>query len=117
MPARAAVFILFFLSGAVALVYEVLWLRMLILIFGSTQFAVSTILTAFMSGLALGSFLFGRIADRSRGHVDGGLCADTRLGHAEPGRVRRGAQSADRPGRVVGRAAGLVTGRGAACDG
>jgi len=64
MPARAGVFILFFISGAVALVYEVLWLRMLILIFGSTQFAVSTILTAFMSGLALGSYLFGRFVDR-----------------------------------------------------
>jgi spermidine synthase len=69
MPARAAIFILFFISGAVALVYEVLWLRMLILIFGSTQFAVSTILTAFMSGLALGSFLFGRFVDRHRNPV------------------------------------------------
>ncbi|HKY31821.1 MAG TPA: fused MFS/spermidine synthase, partial [Candidatus Polarisedimenticolia bacterium] len=64
MPRKAAIFVLFFLSGAVALVYEVLWLRMLILIFGSTQFAVSTILTAFMGGLALGSFLFGRLIDR-----------------------------------------------------
>jgi len=67
MPVRAAVFLLFLLSGAVGLIYEVLWLRMLILIFGSTQFAVSTILTAFMAGLALGSFLFGRMIDR-RGH-------------------------------------------------
>ncbi len=64
MPVRAAVFLLFLLSGAVGLIYEVLWLRMLILIFGSTQFAVSTILTAFMAGLALGSFLFGRLIDR-----------------------------------------------------
>jgi len=64
MPVRAAVFLLFLLSGAVGLIYEVLWLRMLILIFGSTQFAVSTILTAFMAGLALGSFLFGRMIDR-----------------------------------------------------
>ena len=64
MPSRAVVYLLFFLSGAAALLYEVLWLRMLILIFGSTQFAVSTILTAFMGGLALGSFLFGRLIDR-----------------------------------------------------
>ena len=62
--ARAVVFVLFFLSGSVALIYEVVWLRMLILIFGSTQFAVGTILTAFMGGLALGSFLFGRMIDR-----------------------------------------------------
>ncbi len=58
------VFFFFFLSGAAGLLYEVIWLRMLILIFGSTQFAVGTILTAFMGGLALGSFLFGRIIDR-----------------------------------------------------
>ena len=39
---------------------------MLILIFGSTTFAISTVLTAFMGGLALGSYLFGRYIDRSR---------------------------------------------------
>ncbi|MGH9869191.1 MAG: fused MFS/spermidine synthase [Candidatus Polarisedimenticolia bacterium] len=64
MPVRAAVLVLFFLSGAIALVYEVLWLRMLILIFGSTQFAVATVLTAFMGGLALGSVVLGRVVDR-----------------------------------------------------
>lgn len=62
--ARIAVYLMFFLSGAAGLVYEVVWLRMLILVFGSTQFAVGTILTAFMGGLALGSFLFGRRIDR-----------------------------------------------------
>jgi spermidine synthase len=36
---------------------------MLILIFGSTTLAVSTVLTSFMGGLALGSFLFGRLMD------------------------------------------------------
>src|SRR5262245_35768494 len=60
---RPIVFLLFFLSGAVGLVYEVVWLRMLILVFGSTQLAVGTILTAFMMGLALGSFLLGRMID------------------------------------------------------
>ena len=60
-PARyRAVFLLFVLSGATSLVYEVLWLRRLILIFGSTQFATSTILSTFMAGLALGAFLAGR---------------------------------------------------------
>ncbi len=54
----------FFLSGATALVYEVLWLRMLGLVFGHTVFAVTTVLTAFMAGLGLGSWVFGRIADR-----------------------------------------------------
>src|SRR5215468_5071475 len=54
----------FFLSGATGLVYEVLWLRMLGLIFGHTVYAVTTVLAAFMAGLALGSFLFARCADR-----------------------------------------------------
>jgi len=52
---------LFVLSGATSLVYEILWLRQLILIFGSTQFATSTILSTFMGGLALGAFGAGRL--------------------------------------------------------
>jgi spermidine synthase len=60
---RPIVLLCFFLSGFSGLLYEVLWLRMLILIFGSTTLAVSTVLTSFMGGLALGSYLFGRIMD------------------------------------------------------
>ncbi|MGD0626627.1 MAG: fused MFS/spermidine synthase [Thermodesulfobacteriota bacterium] len=60
------VFFCFLLSGLSSLIYEVLWMRMLILIFGSTTFAISTVLTAFMGGLALGSYLCGRFIDRSR---------------------------------------------------
>ena len=60
------IFFCFLLSGLSSLIYEVLWVRMLILIFGSTTFAISTVLTAFMGGLALGSFVFGRLIDRSR---------------------------------------------------
>src|SRR5438270_1366747 len=50
----------FFASGASGLVYQVVWVRELVLVFGATTFAVSTVLTAFMGGLALGSFYFGR---------------------------------------------------------
>jgi spermidine synthase len=50
----------FFLSGATGLVYQVVWLRMLGLVFGHTVHAITTVLTAFMAGLALGSFLFAR---------------------------------------------------------
>ena len=63
---QAIVLVLFFLSGAAGLVYEVVWQRMLVLVFGSTAFATSTILAAFMCGLALGSFYFGRLVDRYR---------------------------------------------------
>ena len=59
---QAAVLVLFFLSGATGLVYEVVWHGMLV--FGSTAFATATILASFMSGLALGSFCFGRLVDR-----------------------------------------------------
>ena len=55
---------LFFLSGAAALAYQVAWLRLLSLIFGVTVHAASAVLTSFMAGLALGSWLGGRLADR-----------------------------------------------------
>jgi spermidine synthase len=54
----------FFFSGAAGLVYEVIWMRMLGLIFGHTVFAITTVLAAFMAGLALGAYLFGRLIDR-----------------------------------------------------
>lgn len=60
----AAVYLCYFLSGAMGLVYQILWLRQLLLIFGSTVHAVGTILTVFFGGLALGSWLFGRLIDR-----------------------------------------------------
>ena len=54
----------FVLSGATGLIYEVLWMRMLGLVFGATTLAVSTVLVAFMGGLALGSALAGRLGGR-----------------------------------------------------
>lgn len=56
----------FFLSGATGLIYEVLWARLLGLVFGATTLAVSTVLAAFMGGLALGSALAGRNGARVR---------------------------------------------------
>jgi len=55
---------LFFVSGVCSLVYQISWVRMLVPTFGMSVFAVSTVLTAFMAGLALGSAWFGRIVDR-----------------------------------------------------
>ena len=60
-----AVIVCFFFSGATGLIYEVLWTRMLGLVFGHTVFAITTVLAAFMAGLGLGSYLFGRLADRA----------------------------------------------------
>ncbi len=57
--------ILFLFSGATALVYQVVWTRLLTLFFGSTILAVSTVLAVFMGGLAIGAALLGRRADRA----------------------------------------------------
>jgi spermidine synthase len=57
---------LFFFSGAAALVYQVLWVRLLSLSFGVTVFAVTVVLASFMAGLAIGSFFGGRFAERLR---------------------------------------------------
>jgi len=56
--------LLFLLSGATGLLYEVLWMRRLTLVFGATQLAIATVLSAFMLGLALGAAAAGRIVDR-----------------------------------------------------
>jgi spermidine synthase len=58
--------ICFIFSGATGLIYEVLWMRMLGLVFGATTFAVSTVLAAFMGGLALGSAAAGRMGAKIR---------------------------------------------------
>ncbi len=57
---------LFFLSGVSGLLYEVVWLRQLSRLLGSTVYASATVLAAFMAGLALGSLIGGRFIDRAR---------------------------------------------------
>jgi spermidine synthase len=64
--AAKAILLCFFASGFSGLVYQVIWVRELVLVFGATTFAVSTVLTAFMGGLALGSFYFGRRSEKIR---------------------------------------------------
>jgi len=54
----------FFISGAAGLVYEVVWARYLDLVLGGTTYAHTMVLAAYMGGLALGSWFFGRLADR-----------------------------------------------------
>jgi len=61
---RYLVYCLFFFSGTFGLIYQVVWVRMLTQVFGTTAAAVGVVLAAFMSGLALGSWLLGMIADR-----------------------------------------------------
>src|SRR6185436_7303367 len=61
------VLILFFCSGASALVYEVLWSKYLAQMLGSTIQAQTVVLAVFMGGLALGNRLFGNRASALRG--------------------------------------------------
>jgi len=61
---RRVVLLLFFGTGVASLIYQVIWLRLLATVFGSTTYATATVLAAFMGGLALGSYAFGRWADR-----------------------------------------------------
>ena len=56
--------LLFFCSGATALVYEVVWSKFLSQMFGSTIYAQTVVLAVFMGGLALGNKILGRWADR-----------------------------------------------------
>jgi len=62
--AVAALLPLFFVSGATALVYQTLWVRELQLVFGTSTFAISTVLAAYFAGLGIGGFALGRVADR-----------------------------------------------------
>ena len=62
----AGLLVVFWLSGAAALVYEVLWLKQLGRLFGVTAYASSTTLAVFFLGLSLGGWIFSRIAPRLR---------------------------------------------------
>ena len=66
MMKNRIIFLCFFLSGAAGLMYEIIWTRFFSLTFGATTYSITTVLTAFMAGLAFGSLFFGRIADRIR---------------------------------------------------
>ena len=56
--------ILFGISGMTALIYEMIWIRPLSLVFGTTTYAVSIIVASFILGLAIGSWFAGKFTDR-----------------------------------------------------
>jgi len=48
------------LSGLSALIYQLIWVRLLGLVFGVSSFAVATVVAVFLLGLGLGSYFFGK---------------------------------------------------------
>ncbi len=67
--ARILVLLVFLLSGAAGLVYQVVWTRKLVFVLGVTSQAVATVLAVFMGGLALGSWWLARYGDRVRSPI------------------------------------------------
>ena len=55
---------LMLVSGANAFLYEVLWTRMLAHVMGGSIYAFATMLAAFLTGIALGGGLAGKVAER-----------------------------------------------------
>lgn len=64
LPVRLWVLFLFFLSGFAALVYQVVWQRLLVVFAGGDVLSITIIVTAFMAGLGCGSFVGGGLADK-----------------------------------------------------
>ena len=56
----------FFLSGFAALLYQTAWMRQFSTVFGTSELAVATVLSAYMGGLALGAALAGKFIGRVR---------------------------------------------------
>ena len=65
MPRTRSASALLLLSGAAALICETLWVKQLSRVVGVEIHAVTIALSAFFAGLAIGSVVFGRMADRS----------------------------------------------------
>ncbi|MFN3431656.1 MAG: fused MFS/spermidine synthase, partial [Candidatus Sericytochromatia bacterium] len=60
---------LFFLSGAIGLVYQVVWAKLLGAVLGHTGLAHAAVLAVFMGGLAIGNAWLGRLADRAKSQL------------------------------------------------
>src|SRR5947209_20277595 len=61
---RWIAFIVFFISGFAALLYQVIWQRLLVFFSGADVYAVTLIVTTFMAGLGLVNLVGRYVADR-----------------------------------------------------
>ena len=60
----AVIAVLFVISGATGLMYQIAWFKYLSLFLGNTTYAQTIVLATFMGGLAIGASLWGRRADQ-----------------------------------------------------
>jgi spermidine synthase len=67
-PSKFIPFFCIFISGAASLIYELIWIRQLSLVFGGTLYAISAVLCAFMTGLALGAWGIGLFLSHRNKH-------------------------------------------------
>ena len=74
--------LVFFLSGFAALLYQVVWQRLLVIFSGADVYSVTVIVAAFMGGLGIGSLVGGYLADRvgSRGSLYAFAAAELLVG-------------------------------------
>ena len=72
-------YILFFISGAAALIFEMLWFRQAGLALGNSVWASSLVLAGFMGGLALGNALAARYGARAPNPVRAYAVAETAI--------------------------------------
>src|SRR2546425_3889965 len=77
---RAIFWILFFLSGAIGLVYEVVELRLIHLAIGSSTISIYVVLSSFMVGMAIGSRTGARYLDRARNPLLAYACLELGVG-------------------------------------
>ena len=64
---RVAFLLVFFVSGFAALLYQIIWQRLLTFFGGADVYSVTIIVSAFMGGLGFGSLAGGYAADRLSG--------------------------------------------------
>ncbi|MFA5147077.1 MAG: fused MFS/spermidine synthase [Candidatus Omnitrophota bacterium] len=64
-----------FISGFVSMLYEIVWIRLLSMILGSSTYSFSLMLAAFISGITIGSFIISKKMPRpGRTFLYFGLC-------------------------------------------
>jgi spermidine synthase len=63
---RSLIISITFLAGSSVFIYQILWIRMFALVFGTTTIATAVVISVFMTGMGLGSLIIGHRADQSR---------------------------------------------------